>query len=104
MLIWGSVLCWYILLLLYGALPPIYSRQKFKLLVEAVSPAPMYWIATLLVVVVSLLPYITYMVIQRLFYPTHDQLIGEMNYITNDVVNMVHEVEELLEIIPEQDL
>jgi hypothetical protein len=50
-------------------------------------------------VVVSLLPYITYMVIQRLFCPTDDQLIGEMNYITNDGPA----VQELLEIIPEQD-
>ncbi|KVH95088.1 HAD-like domain-containing protein [Cynara cardunculus var. scolymus] len=78
--IWGSILCWYIFLLFYGALPPKYSNREFRLLVEAVGPAPVYWIVVLLVVVVSLLPYFIYMVIQRLFYPMDDHVIQEMKY------------------------
>ncbi|PWA97906.1 P-type ATPase, HAD-like domain protein [Artemisia annua] len=78
--IWGSILSWYIFLLLYGALPPIYSNREYKLLVEAVGPAPMYWIVVLLVVVISLLPYFIYMVIQRSFFPMDDHVIQEMKY------------------------
>ncbi|KAI3501644.1 hypothetical protein L1887_29567 [Cichorium endivia] len=78
--IWGSIISWYIFLLFYGALPPVYSGREYKLLVEAVGPTPMFWIVTLLVVVVSLLPYFVYMVIQRSFYPLDDHVIQEMKY------------------------
>ncbi|CAH1415133.1 unnamed protein product [Lactuca virosa] len=78
--IWGSILCWYIFLLFYGVLPPVYSGREFKLLIEAVGPAPVYWIVTLLVVVVALLPYFIYMVITRSFYPMDDHVIQEMKY------------------------
>ncbi|GJW69636.1 probable phospholipid-transporting ATPase 4 [Tanacetum coccineum] len=62
------------------ALPPIYSNREYQLLVEAVGPAPMYWIVVLLVVVISLLPYFIYMVIQRSFFPMDDHVIQEMKY------------------------
>ncbi|KAJ0630948.1 putative P-type phospholipid transporter [Helianthus annuus] len=78
--IWGSIFSWYIFLLFYGALPPEYSKREYKLLIEAVGPAPMYWIVVLLVVVISLLPYFIYMVIQRSFYPMDDHVIQEMKY------------------------
>ncbi|KAD3641546.1 hypothetical protein R6Q59_004164 [Mikania micrantha] len=78
--IWGSIFSWYIFLLFYGALPPVYSNREYKLLVEAVGLAPMYWIVVLLVVVISLLPYFIYMVIQRSFYPLDDHVIQEMKY------------------------
>ncbi|XP_071694162.1 probable phospholipid-transporting ATPase 4 [Rutidosis leptorrhynchoides] len=78
--IWGSILSWYIFLLFYGALPPVHSNREYKLLVEAVGPTPMYWIVVLLVVVISLLPYFIYMVIQRTLYPMDDHIIQEMEY------------------------
>ncbi|KAK9052922.1 hypothetical protein SSX86_029552 [Deinandra increscens subsp. villosa] len=78
--IWGSIFSWYLFLLFYGALPPAYSNREYKLLVEAVGPAPMYWMVVLLVVVISLLPYFIYMVIQRSFYPMDDHVIQEMKY------------------------
>ncbi|XP_052203630.1 probable phospholipid-transporting ATPase 5 isoform X2 [Diospyros lotus] len=49
LLIWGSILCWYIFLFFYGALPPGYSGTAFHILMEAIGPAPMYWAVTLLV-------------------------------------------------------
>ncbi|PWA36804.1 P-type ATPase, HAD-like domain protein [Artemisia annua] len=78
--IWGSISLWYIFLLSYGALSPRFSHREYKLLVEAVGPATMYWIVILLVVVVSLLPYFIYMVIRMTFYPTDDQVIQQMMY------------------------
>ncbi|GJU37823.1 probable phospholipid-transporting ATPase 4 [Tanacetum coccineum] len=79
-LIWGSILLWYIFLLSYGALSPRFSHREYRLLVEAVGLAPMYWIVILLVVVVSLLPYFICMVVRRTFYPTDDQVIQQMMY------------------------
>lgn len=87
-LIWGSIFCWYIFLYLYGTLPPDYSSSSdgggggggFHLLTEAIGPAPLYWMLTLLVVHVSLLPYFIHTVIQRSFYPMDDQLIQEIRY------------------------
>ncbi|XVF25350.1 hypothetical protein REPUB_Repub13aG0205600 [Reevesia pubescens] len=78
--IWGSILLWYIFLVLYGSLPPTLSGKAFQVLIEAIGPAPLYWMVTLLVVIVSLLPYFIHIVIQRSFYPMDDHIIQEMKY------------------------
>ncbi|XP_059634389.1 probable phospholipid-transporting ATPase 5 [Cornus florida] len=83
--IWGSILCWYVFLLLYGALPPIHSHGGFHLLTEALGPAPKYWIVTLLVIIVSLSPHFIHIVIQRSFYPMDDHVIQEMKYCKKDI-------------------
>lgn len=51
---------------------------------EAIGPSPLYWNVTLLVVVVSLLPYFLHLIVQRLFYPTDDQAIQEMKHCRKD--------------------
>ncbi|XP_071921511.1 probable phospholipid-transporting ATPase 4 isoform X1 [Coffea arabica] len=86
-LIWGSILCWYIFLVLYGMLPPEHSQGGFHILIEAIGTAPMYWIVTFLVVVVTLLPYFIFSIIQRSFYPMDDQVIQEIKYGRTDVSN-----------------
>lgn len=63
--IWGSIVSWYLFLMLYGALP--LSGREYKLFTEAVGPTPMYWILVVLLVVISLLPYFIYNVIRRTF-------------------------------------
>lgn len=85
--IWGSILLWYIFLYLYGALPPEYSSIEFKLFVEGIAPKPIYWIVTLLVVVVALIPYFLHIVIQRSFYPMDDHVILEMKHCRTDVMD-----------------
>ncbi|KAG8385149.1 hypothetical protein BUALT_Bualt03G0011700 [Buddleja alternifolia] len=87
LLIWGSILCWYIFLYLYSALPPLYSQNVFHLFTDQIGPAPMYWIATLLVVVVSLLPYYVHVVVQRSFFPMDDHIIQEMKCSGTDVTD-----------------
>ncbi|XP_022714556.1 probable phospholipid-transporting ATPase 4 [Durio zibethinus] len=78
--IWGSILLWYIFLVLYGALPPYLSGKAFHVFIEEIGPAPLYWMVTLLVVIVSLLPYFIHIVIQRSFNPMDDHIIQEMKY------------------------
>ncbi|KAK3037101.1 hypothetical protein RJ639_029943, partial [Escallonia herrerae] len=83
--IWGSILCWYMLLFLFGTLPPKYSSEEFQLFTEAIGPAPMYWIATLLVVAIALLPYLIITVIQKSLYPLDDHVIQEMKGSRTDI-------------------
>ncbi|KAI5332197.1 hypothetical protein L3X38_022326 [Prunus dulcis] len=85
--IWGSILIWYVFLLIYGALPPAYSQRGFQVLIEALGPAPLYWTVTLFVVVISLLPYFIHIIIQRSFYPLDDHVIQEMKYFRKDVAD-----------------
>ncbi|KAJ7969255.1 Phospholipid-transporting ATPase [Quillaja saponaria] len=73
--IWGSIF-----LIVYGALPPTYAAGGFQLFLEAIGPAPMYWIVTIIVLVVSLLPFLVHIVIQRLLYPMDDHVLQEMIY------------------------
>ncbi|RZC48296.1 hypothetical protein C5167_041254 [Papaver somniferum] len=87
--IWGSILFWYIFLYVYGLLPPVYSGGGFHIFTEALGTAPTYWLVTLIVVTVSLLPYFLHMVIQRLLYPMDDHILQEMNHEEKDVTESV---------------
>lgn len=84
-LIWGSILSWYIFLYLYSVLSIEYSGNVHNLLTAQIGPAPRYWFVTLLVVVVALLPYFMYAVFQRAFFPMDDQILQEMMHLGNDV-------------------
>ncbi|XP_004232297.1 probable phospholipid-transporting ATPase 8 [Solanum lycopersicum] len=73
--IWGSIAIWYVFLVVYGSLSPIISTTAYKILVEACAPSPFFWLVTLLVVVATLLPYVTYRAFQTQFHPMyHDQI------------------------------
>lgn len=85
LVIWGSIISWYIFLGLYGMLPPSNSGKAFLVFVEGIGPAPLYWVVTLLVVVVSLLPYFVHIVIQRSFFPMDDHVLREMKEGKQDV-------------------
>ncbi|KAH7661072.1 P-type ATPase subfamily IV protein [Dioscorea alata] len=87
--IWGSIALWYIVLLLYGAVPAKFSGRAFQVLLEALGPSPMFWLSILIVVIVALLPYFTFIAIQRLFYPMDDHVIQEMKYFGDDENNSV---------------
>ncbi|KDP45335.1 hypothetical protein JCGZ_09584 [Jatropha curcas] len=73
--IWGSVAFWYIFLVIYGSISPIVSTTAYKVLVEACSPSPFYWLITLLVVLTTLLPYFSYRAFQSRFRPMYHDII-----------------------------
>ncbi|XP_027329392.1 putative phospholipid-transporting ATPase 9 [Abrus precatorius] len=79
--IWGGILFWYIFLLAYGAIDPSLSTTAYKVFVEALAPAPSYWVITFLIVISSLLPYFAYASIQMRFFPMYHQMI---QWIRND--------------------
>ncbi|XP_057812071.1 probable phospholipid-transporting ATPase 4 [Salvia miltiorrhiza] len=86
-LIWGSILCWYVFLYLYGALSPARSGNVYHISSEQIGPAPAYWATTLLVVVASLMPFFLHMAVQRSFFPLDDHIIQEMKHSKTDVTD-----------------
>jgi phospholipid-translocating ATPase len=82
--VWGSIATWYVFLLLYGQISPKLSGNAFQILREALAPAPMYWIATLLVTVACNLPYLAHISFQRSINPMDHHIIQEIKYYKRD--------------------
>ncbi|XP_057455150.1 probable phospholipid-transporting ATPase 4 isoform X2 [Lotus japonicus] len=83
--VWGSISTWYVFLVLYGMLSPVYSKNAYQLLVEALGPAPIYWSATLLVTITCNLPYLAHISFQRCFNPMDHHIIQEIKYYKKDI-------------------
>ncbi|GAV84924.1 E1-E2_ATPase domain-containing protein/HAD domain-containing protein [Cephalotus follicularis] len=83
--VWGSIVTWYLFLLLYGMTSPTISGNAYQILVEALAPAPIYWYATLLVTVACTLPYLVHISFQRCFNPMDHHIIQEIKYYKKDV-------------------
>ncbi|XP_071928389.1 putative phospholipid-transporting ATPase 9 [Coffea arabica] len=73
--IWGGIALWYLFLLAYGAITPKYSSTAYKLFIEALAPAPAFWIVTIFVVISALIPYFCYNAIQMRFFPMYHGMI-----------------------------
>ncbi|CAH9130070.1 unnamed protein product [Cuscuta epithymum] len=84
-LIWGSIIFWYILLLVYGEMSPKISKDAYKILTEALAPAPIYWLTTFLTSITCNLPYLVHIAYQRSFNPMDHHIIQEIKYLGKDV-------------------
>ncbi|MCO5562586.1 hypothetical protein L7F22_016214 [Adiantum nelumboides] len=76
-LLWGSVLSWYIFLLLYGEISLNISPSAYKVFIEACAPSAMYWFLILLVVLTALAPYFTCLVFRNYLFPMDHIIIHE---------------------------
>ncbi|OVA04457.1 Cation-transporting P-type ATPase [Macleaya cordata] len=83
--VWGSICTWYVFLLLYGMSSPLISGNAYRILVEALAPAPIYWAVTLLVTALCNLPYLAHISFQRSFHPMDHHIIQEIKYYKKDV-------------------
>lgn len=83
--VWGSVATWYLFLLGYGITSPLYSRNAYKILVEALAPAPIYWVSTFLVTAACNMPYLVHISYQRSVNPLDHHVIQEIKYYGKDV-------------------
>ncbi|XP_044493708.1 putative phospholipid-transporting ATPase 9 [Mangifera indica] len=72
---WTSIVLWYFFMFIYGNASPISSTTAYKVLVEALAPTPSYWLVTLFVVIVALVPYFLYSAIQTRFFPMYHEII-----------------------------
>ncbi|KAL8217348.1 hypothetical protein R6Q57_020721 [Mikania cordata] len=84
-LIGFSIITWHIFLILYGMLSPSLSGNVYKIFLEALSPAPIYWLSILLVAVACNLPYLAHISFQRSFNPMDHHVIQEIKYYKKDV-------------------
>ncbi|KAH9707647.1 putative phospholipid-transporting ATPase 9 [Citrus sinensis] len=73
--IWGSIALWYLFMLAYGAITPTHSTNAYKVFIEALAPAPLFWLVTLFVVISTLIPYFAYSAIQMRFFPMYHGMI-----------------------------
>ncbi|KAL6010963.1 putative phospholipid-transporting ATPase 8 [Asimina triloba] len=77
--IWGSIIFWYIFLTIYGFIPPTISTTAYEVLVEVCAPSPLYWLSTLVIVVSALLPYFSFSAMQTWFFPPYHTTIQAMH-------------------------
>ncbi|KAJ0039032.1 hypothetical protein Pint_23376 [Pistacia integerrima] len=75
---WTSIVLWYFFMFMYGNSSPIRSTNAYKVFVEALAPTPSYWLVTLFVVIVSLIPYFSYVAVQTRFFPMYHEMIQWM--------------------------
>jgi phospholipid-translocating ATPase len=69
--IWGSIALWYLFLLIYGAIPPSISSTAYRVFIETLAPAPLYWSITLFIVISALIPFFVYSAVQMRFFPMY---------------------------------
>ncbi|KAK6125049.1 hypothetical protein DH2020_041227 [Rehmannia glutinosa] len=84
-LILGSIVTWYLFLLVYGEMSYALQVNAFRVLLEVLAPAPIYWSATLLVTVLCNLPYFAHIAFQRSFNPLDHHVIQEIKYYKKDI-------------------
>jgi phospholipid-translocating ATPase len=84
-LIWGSIGMWYLFVAIYSMMPPSYSGNIYRILDEILAPAPIYWMATLLVTVAAVLPYVAHIAFQRFLNPLDHHIIQEIKYYGRDI-------------------
>lgn len=82
--IWGSILLWYIFLIIYGFFPVTISTTAYKIFIEACAPSPSYWLIVLLASTAALLPSFVYKAFQNTFDPIDDQIIQEFSHEKKD--------------------
>ncbi|XP_042411873.1 probable phospholipid-transporting ATPase 4 [Zingiber officinale] len=83
--VWGSVATWYLFLVAYGASSQTISENSYQILSEAIGPAPMFWIATVIVTCACNIPYLVHISFQRMFNPLDHHVIQEIKYYKKDV-------------------
>ncbi|KAK3132367.1 hypothetical protein QOZ80_6AG0520290 [Eleusine coracana subsp. coracana] len=80
--IWGSIVVWYLFLLVYGAIdPPGLSNTAYMVFIEQLAPALLFWLVTLFVVLATLVPYFGYAAIQIRFFPMFHNKIQWKRYL-----------------------
>ncbi|XP_054824352.1 putative phospholipid-transporting ATPase 9 [Prosopis cineraria] len=78
--IWGTIAFWYLFLMIYGAMPPGFSKNAYEVFVETLAPSPMFWLVTFFVVISTLIPYFSYSALQMRFFPMYHEVIQWLRY------------------------
>ncbi|KAK1369102.1 Phospholipid-transporting ATPase [Heracleum sosnowskyi] len=85
--IWGSIVVWFLFLIIYGALVPETSTGSYNIFIETLAPSPLFWVDILLVIIACNLPYFIHTSFQRTFDPMDHHIIQEIKYYKKDVTD-----------------
>uniref|UniRef100_A0A2P2IYK8 Phospholipid-transporting ATPase n=1 Tax=Rhizophora mucronata TaxID=61149 RepID=A0A2P2IYK8_RHIMU len=67
-------------MLAYGAMSSTFSTNAYQILIEALAPAPSFWLITLVAVFSALVPYFSFSAIQMRFFPMYHQTLRWMQH------------------------
>ncbi|CAA7402299.1 unnamed protein product [Spirodela intermedia] len=73
--IWGSIVSWYVFLVVYGSLPTTISASAYQVFVEACAASPLYWSVTFFTMASALVPYFLFSGLQTTFFPRCHDLV-----------------------------
>ncbi|KAK6921823.1 P-type ATPase, N-terminal [Dillenia turbinata] len=73
--IWGSIIFWYIFMMIYGSVSPDKSQNAYQIFTEALAPAASFWFVNFCAVVTALIPYFAYNAIQTQFFPMYHNML-----------------------------
>lgn len=82
--VWGSIISWYSIMIVHGWI----SEGDFEtIFIEVLAPSPIFWLATLLVIVFCNLPYFFHICFERMTSPMDHHVLQEIKYYKHDIMD-----------------
>ena len=76
--IWGSILCWFLFLIVYGSFDPAISQNVYQLFLTIVVPTTRYWLIIVLIPIIAVLPDFFVRQLHHLMTPADHRVLQEM--------------------------
>ncbi len=73
----ASIAIWYLFIIVYGALPPLWATNAYKEFIEVLAPSASYWLLQAVVIVITLLPEYLFRSLKWALYPSDYQIVLE---------------------------
>eukprot|EP00899_Mesostigma_viride_P007202 jgi/Mesvir1/16483/Mv10041-RA.1 len=75
--IWGSIIVWFLYLLVYGAFPISWSGEVYKIFVSVLAPSAVYWLSLPVIAAMCLIPGIVFRYLRHWLFPEDYHIIME---------------------------
>ncbi|QDZ23003.1 phospholipid-transporting ATPase [Chloropicon primus] len=76
--IWGSILCWFLFLIVYGSFDPDISQNVYQLFLTIVVPTTRYWLIIVIVPLVAVLPDFFVRQLKHFKFPSDHRVLQEV--------------------------
>lgn len=76
--IWGSILVWFLFLIVYGSFDPAISQNVYQLFLTIVVPTTRYWLIIILVPLVAVLPDFLVRQLKHMMFPADHRILQEL--------------------------
>ncbi|KAG2499397.1 hypothetical protein HYH03_002971 [Edaphochlamys debaryana] len=88
--IWGSIALWFIYLLAFAVFPVSWSLEMWHLFADVVAPNAQYWLYCLLIPMAAVMPCAAVLAVQRLLFPTDEDIIREVDKVDHRLHPSMH--------------